>query len=145
MMIIIVMMMVKLAMVIMVKMVMAFLMMMVIFFWLCEALSSLGEKSEKIQLKLWWDDYDVMITIMMIMMTTMMIMIILMLILFCFFFVFFFVFFWTLWWLGEKNQENSIKIIMASTLPVKGRALITVQYYIGSAETLNKKNIWNCC
>jgi hypothetical protein len=45
--------------------------------------------------------------------------------------------------LGGKNRENSIKIIMTSTSPIKGRALMTVQYYVGSAKTLNQKKLRN--
>jgi hypothetical protein len=100
-----------------------------------------GKNRKKNHLKLWWDDYecddndnddnddndddDGNINANTV---------------FCFVFNFIlFLFFWSLWWLGGKNRENSIKIIMTSTLPIKGRALMIVQYYVGSAKTLNQK------
>jgi len=59
----------------------------------------------------------------------------------CFLFLFFF-FFLVIVIIGEIFfWENTIKIIITSALPIKGRALMTVQYCIGSAETLNHNKL----
>jgi hypothetical protein len=97
--------MVKMAMVIMIMIILTFLIMMEILFWWCEALLSLGGKIGKIQLKLWWDDYDVMIMITMIMMTEENINTV------CLLFLFFFFFFghcdyWGIFFLGKYNKNN---------------------------------------